>query len=243
MLSYDVADEAAWITLDRPEKRNALTVPDWRELVEQLERAEAEARVAVLTGTGEAFCAGDDVAALDAVETEADVGKLAACLSDAFFGIETLDVPVVAAVNGHAYGGGCELVAAADLAVTVEGARFALPETSIGAYPPYAMERAAETVGRKRLMELALTGEPIDADRAREWGLVNRVVSDGELKSAVEGLVASIAESPPTATRTAKRAAAAGLASAEERERIHDSFGTVLDDDECRAATRAFLED
>lgn len=243
MLSYDLAGDAAWITIDRPEKRNALRISGWRELVGLLERAETETRVAVLTGVGDAFCAGDDVATLEAAGTEEDVRELAICLSDAFFGIETLDVPVLAAVNGHAYGGGCELVAAADLAVSVEGARFALPETTIGAYPPYATERVAETVGRKRLMELALTGEPIDAERAREWGLVNRVVPEGDLGSAVEGFVASIAESPRTATRTAKRVAAASASSPGERDRVCDSLGAVLEDDECRAATRAFLED
>lgn len=243
MLSYDLSGDAAWITIDRPEKRNALHVTGWRELAALLDRAEAEARVAVVTGVGDAFCAGDDIAALDAAETDADVAELADSLFDVLFGVETLDVPVVAAVNGLAYGGGCELVAASDLAVAVEDAAFALPETTIGAYPPYAVERVAATVGKKRLMELALTGEPIGAERAREWGLVNRVVAESRLEAAVEAFVASIAESPPTATRTAKRTAASGLASADERERVHASLSTVLADEECRAAVRAFLED
>ncbi|QLG29067.1 enoyl-CoA hydratase/isomerase family protein [Halorarum halophilum] len=243
MLSYDLSGDAAWITIDRPEKRNALPVAGWRELTGLLRRAEGEARVAVVTGVGDAFCAGDDIAALDAAETDADVAELADSLYDALFGVEKLDVPVVAAVNGLAYGGGCELVAASDLAVAVEDAAFALPETTIGAYPPYAMERVASTVGKKRLMELALTGEPIDAEWARDWGLVNRVVGEGDLSTAVEAFVSSIAESPPTATRTAKRAAAASLASADERERVHESLSTVLADEECRAAARSFLED
>ena len=243
MLSYDLSGDAAWLTIDRPEKRNALPVAGWHELADLLGRAEDEARVAVVTGVGDAFCAGDDIASLVAAETDADVVELADALVDALFGVETLDVPVVAAVNGLAYGGGCELVAACDLAVAVEGATFALPETTIGAYPPYAVERIGATVGKKRLMELALTGDPIDAERAEEWGLVNRVVAGDELEGTVEAFAASVAESPRTATRTAKRAAAAGLASADERERVHESLSTVLADGECRAAARAFLED
>ena len=243
MLSYDLSGDAAWITIDRPGKRNALHVAGWRELTDLLHRAEEDARVAVVTGVGDAFCAGDDIAALAAAETGGDVAELADSLFDALFGVETLDVPVVAAVNGLAYGGGCELVAASDLAVAVEDATFALPETTIGAYPPYAMERVAATVGKKRLMELVLTGDPIGAGGARDWGLVNRVVAGSDLEATVESFVASIAESPPTATRTAKRVAAAGLASADERERVHESLSTVLADEECRAAARSFLED
>jgi enoyl-CoA hydratase/carnithine racemase len=243
VLSYDLNGDAAWITIERPAKRNALPVAGWTELAALLDRAAGEARVAVLTGVDDAFCAGDDIASLVAAETDEDVAELADALYDALFGVEALDVPVVAAVNGLAYGGGCELVAACDLAVAVEGATFALPETTIGAYPPYAVERVAATVGKKRLMELALTGDPIDAERAREWGLVNRVVADGDLREAVGAFVGSIAESPPTATRTAKQAAAAGLASADERGRVHESLATVLADEECRAAARAFLED
>ncbi|WP_313692014.1 enoyl-CoA hydratase/isomerase family protein [Halorarum halobium] len=242
MLRYDLSGEAAWITIDRPEKRNALAVADWREFARLLDRAAGEARVVVVTGVGDAFCAGDDIAALAAAETDAEVADLTDALFDVLFGIERLDVPVVAAVNGLAYGGGCELVAASDLAVAVEDATFALPETTIGAYPPYAVERIAATVGKKRLMELALTGEPIDAERAHDWGLVNRVVSADGLRETVGRFVTSIAETPATATRTAKRAAAASVASADERERVHESFATVLSDEDCRAASREFLD-
>ncbi|KAB1192821.1 enoyl-CoA hydratase [Haloferax sp. MBLA0076] len=242
MLRYDTRGDASWLTLDRPEKMNALHLKGWQELRDGLDRAADESRVAVLTGVEDVFCAGDDIALIEGAETADDVEELTDCLYDVLFGIESLDVPVVAAVNGLAYGGGCELVAACDLAVAVPDATFALPETTIGAYPPYAVERVAETVGKKRLMELALIGDPIDADRAAEWGLVNRVVPDDELEATVGELVESIATSPRRSTRLAKRHAAVGAANPGTRERIRGAFQEIRADDECRAATRRFFE-
>ncbi|WP_129114180.1 enoyl-CoA hydratase/isomerase family protein [Halegenticoccus tardaugens] len=242
MLSYDRRGDAAWITIDRPEKRNAIHVEGWRELARLLERAEAEARAAVLTGVGDAFCAGDDIEVIDGAETAAEVEELGDCLHEALFGVEKLDVPVIAAVNGLAYGGGMELVVGCDLAVAVEGATFALPETRIGAYPPYAVERVAAVGGRKRLMELSLTGEPIDADRALDWGLVNRVVPEWELEPTVETFVERIAESPAASIATAKRHAARSASDAGARDRVVGALSQLRRDDDCRDATRAFLE-
>ena len=242
MLQYDTRGEASWLTLDRPEKKNALHLDGWNELRDGLDRAADESRVAVLTGVDDVFCAGDDIALIDEAETAADVEELTDTLYDVLFGIESLEIPVVAAVNGLAYGGGCELVAACDLAVAVEDATFALPETTIGAYPPYAVERVAETVGKKRLMELALTGDAIDADRAAEWGLVNRVVADGEVEATVDGFVESIASSPRRSTRLTKQYAALGATNPGTRERIRGAFQQIRADDDCRAATRRFFE-
>ncbi|WP_254543173.1 enoyl-CoA hydratase/isomerase family protein [Halomarina pelagica] len=242
MIRYDLRDDVAWITIDRPEKRNALHLDGWDDLRAALSRASDEARVAVVTGAGDAFCAGDDVATLAELDDEAAVRALSDRLYEGLHGVEALSVPVIAAVNGLAYGGGFELVAAADLAVAVEGATFALPETRIGAYPPYAVARVGDLCGKKRLMELALTGEPIDAATAREWGLVNRVVPAEELSDAVGTLVDRILESPAPATRLAKAYAAVALADADERERIAGGFARVAAAEDCRDATRAFLE-
>ena len=242
MIRYDRDDETAWITLDRPEKKNALPLDGWHELADALDRASEEARVAVLTGSGDAFCAGDDIATLADLETEADVRALADGLCAGLYGVETCPIPVVAAVNGLAYGGGFELVAAADLAVASEAATFALPETRIGAFPPYAVSRIGDLCGKKRLLELALTGDPVDAATAREWGLVNRVVPDGDLPSAVATLVDSVTDSPAPATRLAKEYATLALADPGERERVHGGFARVAASEPCRNAARAFLD-
>ncbi|MFW6317719.1 MAG: enoyl-CoA hydratase/isomerase family protein [Halorubrum sp.] len=241
MIAYERRGEAAWITLDRPAKKNALHLDGWRDLREALERAESEASVAVVTGVEDVFSAGDDIAVIEGADTLADLDELVAALGDVLFGIETLDVPVIAAVNGLAYGGGCELVAAADLAVATPDATFALPEASIGAYPPYAAERVAETVGKKRFMELALTAQPIGAERAADWGLLNRVVSPADLESTVDELVAAIAATPAASIRTTKRVVAARAREAGERERVRGGFAQVRADEECRTATERFL--
>ena len=141
MIERSLCGKSVWIRLDRPEKMNALHLDGWSDLSRELERAANEARVAVITGTDEVFCAGDDIETLDSMDTTREVSELADHLYDVLFGIEELPIPVIAAVNGLAYGGGCEIVAAADLAVSVENATFGLPETRIGAYPPFAVER------------------------------------------------------------------------------------------------------
>nr|WP_268760277.1 enoyl-CoA hydratase/isomerase family protein [Halanaeroarchaeum sulfurireducens] len=213
----------------------------WRDLRAALERAERETRTAVITGVEDVFSAGDDIAAIDAAETADEIDELLSALEDVLFGIETLDVPVVAAVNGLAYGGGCELVAAADLAVATDDATFALPEVTIGAYPLYVAERVAETVGKKRVMELALTARPIDAARAADWGLVNRVVTPDALEPTVDELVEAIADAPAATIRTTKRAVAARVQESGERDRVRGGFAQVRADEESRAAVERFL--
>ena len=240
MIRAETRGDARWITIDRPEKRNALHIEGWRKIGAELERAESESRVAVLTGVEDVFCAGDDITVIDEAETASDVEALADALYETFWGIEGLSIPVIAAVNGLAYGGGFELVFACDLAVSVEDATFALPETTIGAYPPYAVERVAELCGRKRLMELVLTGEPVVAETVHEWGLVNRVVGDDALEPAVDGYVESIRESPKRATATAKRLARSADDGAQDR--IRGALSQLRRDEACQAATRAFTE-
>jgi enoyl-CoA hydratase/carnithine racemase len=239
MIRAETRGDAHWITIDRPEKRNALHLDGWDRLREELTRAESASRVAVLTGVDGVFCAGDDIAVIDDAESAGEVEALADALYETFWGIERLSVPVVAAVNGLAYGGGFELVCASDLAVAVDDATFALPETTIGAYPPYAVERVAELCGRKRLMELVLTGEPVDAGTAHEWGLLNRVVAADDLEPTVETYVERVGRSPKRATATAKRLASAADGGA--RDRVRGALSQLRRDEACRAATRSFV--
>jgi len=241
MIEYEQRGDAAWITIDRPEKKNALHLEGWSDLRAALDRAAEETRVAVITGVEDSFSAGDDIALIEATETADDLDELVGVLGDVLFGIENLEIPVIAAVNGLAYGGGCEMVAAADLAVATTEATFALPEASIGAYPPYAAERVAETVGKKRFMELAMTARPVDAERALDWGLVNRVVPRGDLAATVEEFVEAVASMPAAGLRVTKRAVAARVQASGELERVRGGFAQVRADEESRAATDRFL--
>jgi enoyl-CoA hydratase/carnithine racemase len=242
---YDRVDETlAWITLNRPAKRNALDEAGWRALSDALERAAEEVRVAAVRGTGPAFCAGDDIRALVDLETGADGEALGSLLAESLFGLERLSIPVVAAVDGPAFGGGCELVAACDLALATPEATFALPETQVGAYPPYAAARPIAFGGKKSVARMALTGEPIDAATAAERGLVNDVVPADELDAEVASLAASIADAPAPATRLAKRRLRAGLAAAgDETTLTVEGFSQVATCEACREAAASFFEE
>ncbi|KYH24536.1 3-hydroxypropionyl-coenzyme A dehydratase [Halalkalicoccus paucihalophilus] len=242
MIERSVRGDAVWIRLKRPEKMNALHLEGWADLSTELERAADEARVAVITGTDRVFCAGDDIETLASMDSPEDVTKLADRLYDVLFGIEELSIPVIAAVNGLAYGGGCEMVAAADLAVAVEDAAFALPETRIGAYPPFAAERLQTIGGKKRGMELILTGEPINAETAADWGLINRVVPRSALEESVIEYVDTIAKSPKRSTQLAKQHANSGEQSSGDRHTIAGAFAQIARSKECQRATHAFLD-
>lgn len=242
MIRYDERGETAWITIDRPEKKNAITNEGWAQLIDALERAESSVRVAVLAGAGDAFCAGDDIGTIAEMETADDVQTLTDGIFGGLFGVEALGIPVIAAVDGLAYGGGFELTAAADLAVATEDATFAIPETRIGAYPPYVMARIGAIGGKKRLMELALTGASIDATTALEWGLLNEVVAPDALDETVADYVDAIVESPRRAVSLAKRYAHVGMAAAGEDQQVRGGFSLVANDPDCRARARAFLD-
>lgn len=242
MIEYEDRGDTAWITLDRPAKKNAITNDGWRQLIDAFERAAAEARVAVVTGAGDAFCAGDDIGTIADLETAADVQTLTDGIYGGLFGVEALEIPVIAAVDGLAYGGGFELTAAADLAVATDESTFAIPETRIGAYPPYVMARIGAVAGKKRLMELALTGASIDADTALEWGLVNDVVEPAGLEEAVHEHIEAILESPKRAVGLAKRYAHANLARAGQRQEVRGGFSLVANDPECQERAREFLD-
>lgn len=204
-MKYETRSDAAWLTFDRPEKANAIAPETLEEMETLLGRAEGndDVRAVVLTGAGEKFSAGADVDALaDADEDEAR--GFAESLAGVLRRIETLSVPVISAVNGDAYGAGFEVVVASDLAVAAENARLCLPATRLGLTPPLTPDRVAAVGGKKRASEIALTGEPIDAETAERWGVVNRAVAPEELEEAVEGFVSSVAEADREATRVTK---------------------------------------
>ncbi|WP_426245893.1 enoyl-CoA hydratase/isomerase family protein [Nocardioides sp. LHG3406-4] len=200
---YDVRSGAAWITINRPEARNALNAAVRTGLKECFERAESDDEVAVvvLTGAGElAFCAGGDLKEMASTgltipppDFVPQVGR-------------TLDVskPVIAAVNGGAFGGGFLLAQCADLVVASETARFAVSEAKVGRGSPWAAP-LPWLVPPRIAMEILVTGDAITAQRAYEVGLVNRVVPAAQLVEATEALVATIVANAPLSVRAAKR--------------------------------------
>jgi enoyl-CoA hydratase/carnithine racemase len=198
---------AARITLNRPEKRNALSLELMGELIAALEAVSADPapRAVVIEGAGPAFSAGHDLSEMIGRE-DAFYRELFGVCTVLMETIHRLPQPVIAKVHGIATAAGCQLVAACDLAVAAERTRFATPGVKIGLFCSTPMVPVSRAVGRKRAMQLLLTGEPIDAPTALEWGLVNRVVAREELEPAVLSLVAAIARSSAYTVATGKRA-------------------------------------
>jgi enoyl-CoA hydratase/carnithine racemase len=202
------ADEPmARITLNRPEKRNALSLELMEELVAALHEASAHSgtRAIVLEGAGRAFSAGHDLSEMIGRD-EAFYRELFKVCTVMMETVHELPQPVIAKVHGIATAAGCQLVAACDLVIAADGTRFATPGVKIGLFCSTPMVPVSRAVGRKRAMQLLLTGEPIDAATALDWGLVNRVVPAQELESAVLELVEAIARSSPYTVATGKQA-------------------------------------
>ncbi|HZU40688.1 MAG TPA: enoyl-CoA hydratase [Solirubrobacteraceae bacterium] len=198
---------AARIVLNRPDKRNALSLELMEELIAALREVsgQSQTRVIVIEGEGPAFSAGHDLSEMVGAE-EAFVRRLFERCTVLMETLHELPQPVIAKVQGIATAAGCQLVAACDLAVAAEGARFATPGVKIGLFCSTPMVAVTRAVGRKRAMEMLLTGEPIDARTALEWGLVNRVVAPEALEAAVGELIEAITRSSSYTVATGKHA-------------------------------------
>jgi enoyl-CoA hydratase/carnithine racemase len=183
------------LTLNRPEARNALSIELMTALVAALGRAadDPQSRVVVIAGAGPAFCAGHDLRELRRDPRRETYQRIFGLCSELMLAIVRLPKPVIAEVHGVATAAGCQLVAACDLAVAAEEARFATPGVNIGLFCSTPMVALSRAVGRKAAMEMLLTGELIDAATARSLGLVNRVVPREGLREAVDGLARQIA--------------------------------------------------
>jgi enoyl-CoA hydratase len=208
-LIFKKKDHIGILTINRPDKLNAISHELTEELSRFLDEAgnDEELRVLVVTGAGEkAFVAGADIKEL--VDRDAVVGrKVSQRRQEVFARIENLPIPVLAAVNGYALGGGLELALACSIRICSEKAQFGAPEVKLGIIPgDGGTQRLPRLVGLGRAMEMILTGDFIDAQEAYRIGLVNRVVPDGELMDKVMELAAKIASRPPLAVRYAKEA-------------------------------------
>jgi enoyl-CoA hydratase/carnithine racemase len=195
------------VTLNRPDKRNALSLELMNEVIAALREAStlAATRVIVIEGAGAAFSAGHDLSEM-IDRDEAFYRELFGACTVMMETIHELPQPVIAKVHGIATAAGCQLVAACDLAIATEDSRFATPGVKIGLFCSTPMVPVSRAVGRKRAMQLLLTGEPIDAATALDWGLVNRVVLAGELDSAVRDLAEQISRSSPYTIALGKKA-------------------------------------
>ena len=209
------------------------------------EAADAGVRAVVLTGAGEkAFVAGADINEL-AVQTPAGGREHARAGQRVFDRLERLGKPVIAAVNGFALGGGCELAMACTIRLAADHAKFGQPEINLGLIPGYAgSQRLPRLIGRGRALEMLLRGHQISAEEAWRIGLVNRVVPARELLSEARSLAALLAAKAPVATRYILEAVAGGLDMTFEDAQEYEAtlFGLVSTTDDMREGTRAFLE-
>ncbi|SEH18074.1 3-hydroxyacyl-CoA dehydrogenase [Natronorubrum sediminis] len=197
---YERREYVAWITLDRPEALNALDEPSWEGLNDALEHAanDDEVRATILRGSGRAFCAGDDIAEIQSWESTEDASEMIENVLGPT--VETLrnhPKPVIAAVDGVANGGGCELVLLSDLAVASPDSDFALPEAKIGALPPIGLTYGRMSLGKKSIMELALTGDQLTATEAESMGIVNYVVDGDQVADVARELARATTASGP----------------------------------------------
>ena len=207
LLRHDAAGVTT-LTLNRPQARNALSMALMAELLAALDALAKDetAKVVVLAGAGPAFCAGHDLKELRAgADRDAHRVVFRRC-SELMLAITRLPKPVIARVHGIATAAGCQLVATCDLAVAADDARFATPGVNIGLFCSTPMVALSRAVGRKPAMQMLLTGEAIDAARAAEIGLVNRVVPAGRLDQTVAELAATIAAKSPLVLAIGKEA-------------------------------------
>ena len=246
LVILDINAPLATVRLNGPEKRNALSSEMLIKLAEALEKiaSEPDVRLLVLTGEGEAFSAGTDIAALAQLD-ESDARRVSELGQVVCNQIESFPVPVIAAINGVAAGGGCELALACHLRVAARNATFSLPEIKLGAIPAYGgTQRLAREIGRGRALEMILTGKTISADQAMQFGLVNRVVDREQLLAQTEFFSAEILALAPLAIRACLRAVMQGseMTFTEGLNLEANLFASLFATNDIKEGTRAFLE-
>ena len=246
-IRIEIEDGIALLEINRPEKLNALN----RRTIEELHTAlstldgDRESRMILLTGAGpKAFVAGADIAEFASFGQAEGKELSARGQKELFDFVEQMKTPVIAAINGFALGGGLELAMSCHFRVASQNARMGLPEVSLGVIPGYGgTQRLPMLVGRGRAMEMILTGGMIDAERAREIGLVNHVTGQDELIPFCRKLGGKIAKNSPVPISHAIKAVNAGFSSSKPGFQAEiEAFGACFATEDFREGTTAFLE-
>jgi enoyl-CoA hydratase len=248
-MTYDtivarVEDQIGIIQLNRPEALNALNDHLLGELADVLKHflQDDEVRCIIITGGEKSFCAGADLKEMISREPADMVDRF----TYSIFGLlRHCPKPVIAAVSGFCFAGGCELALACDMIVASETAKFGQPEINVGIMPGAGgTQRWTHTAGKARAMEIVLTGAPVDARKALEWGIVNRVVPFAELLNEAKRLAATIAAKPPLAVRLAKDAVLKAQEMALESGLDYENrlFAMLFGTEDQKEGMRAFIE-
>ncbi len=206
-LMVKVANRIATVTLNRPTSLNAVNsqmTSDIEQVVAWLLGHPQDVRVVLLTGAGSAFCAGDDVKELRSLPLTT-ARALSHRQAEMYLAFERLPQPVIALVNGDAFGAGCVAAYSADLRIVSHAARFAMPEIRLGWPPGYGIAQLTALIGKARALEMCMTGEPITAAKALEWGLASELVSAGSLMHRGLQLAEKLLQMPAVALRETKR--------------------------------------
>jgi enoyl-CoA hydratase/carnithine racemase len=206
-LGFETEGCVAVVTLNRPNRRNALSLALMRELLDCLGRIgqERQLRAVILAAAGKVYSSGHDLSELVGKDIN-DYRQIFDVVAELMTKIQSIPQPVIAEVQGIATAAGCQLVATCDLAVAAEEAWFATPGVRTGLFCTTPMVALSRAVGRKRALQMLLTGDQIDARTAAEWGLVNSVVPAGELRHQTRELAARIAEASPVTLAIGKQA-------------------------------------
>jgi enoyl-CoA hydratase/carnithine racemase len=211
-MSYETVQLAhegpvAVVTLNRPEKRNAMSLELMLELIAALDEVASStyARAVILAAAGKVFCSGHDLGQMTGRDIN-EYRRIFDVCSELMLKIQAIPQPVIAEVQGIATAAGCQLVAACDLAIASEAASFATPGVKIGLFCTTPMVALTRAVGRKRALQMLLTGEMVDARTAAEWGLVNSVVAASELPAATRALALQVADASSLVVALGKQA-------------------------------------
>jgi enoyl-CoA hydratase len=245
-LTLEIADRVATLTVNRPDKLNALndaTIAELGLAIDQI-RVDDSIGGVILTGAGRAFVAGADISELSN-QTPVLAKARSRAGQDVFRRFETCPKPVIAAVNGFALGGGCELAMACHIRLASEAAKFGQPESKLGLLPGFGgTQRLARLVGKGRANQLLLTGEMIDAAEAYRIGLVNKVVAVDALMNEARTMLTTILANGPLAVALCIEAIDRGLQMSIEEGLILEAnhFGLLAATDDMREGTRAFTE-
>jgi enoyl-CoA hydratase/carnithine racemase len=246
-VTYAANSAIARITIDRAEKRNALNITVMEELREAFARAKEDAavKVVVLTGAGDkAFSAGGDLGGMTADQGKVGQHLQRGALVDLFEDMTRLGKPIVARVNGHALAGGFGLMCACDLAVAVDTAEFGMPEINMGLWPFIITAVVRHAMPERKALEMMMTGERISATEAERLGILNKVVSAGELDKTVDELCTTLASKSPLIMKLGKDSfyASRDMDLRAAMDYLHGQLNVCLESEDVIEGVTAFMQ-